>query len=105
MKISNPKEQKSSIIRLFIQLGDPVGKSLDHIQSVIGESDRKYSGDPLRCLPDSLSLVWYFENRAVTMYFDSDGICFGADYDHIILPFGENMLSNRDMLDLLENFI
>lgn len=105
LETTNTTEQKSNIIRMILQLGDPVGKSFEQICSVIGESDKSYLGDPLRCSPNSLSHVWHFEDSAVTMYFDTDEICFGADYDHVILPFGEKPRSESEMLNLLRNFI
>lgn len=97
--------EKSNIKELLIELGCSGGKSLEYICSQIGEPQRIFAGDPLRCRCDSISCVWNTGGLNITMYFDSKKNCFGMDIDHIMLSLGTGIHTRQGLTKLFGNFI
>lgn len=105
MDTVNEAPEKSSIAELLSRFENEGDKSLEYICSQIGEPQRIYAGDPLRCRRDSLSCVWDIDGSKVTMYFDPKKICFGIEIDRVMLPLGSGSHTNRRTVKFLKNFI
>lgn len=95
---------ETDFIRLLSEMGDPRGMSFDQICSAIGKPESTVVGDPLRCLTDSTACAWKAGCRTVTMYFDTEEICFGADFDRILLPRETDIRSEDVLSELLGIF-